>query len=117
MSPKETNNSLQLMVCFVLFTYYSWVTYSNICCPPPPGEDLNSKARSKYQQEQLREWSIEQQREREQARRNQEQADRLYELKMRELDQRSMDLQKAEEECRRNINMATTDYNNALVRP
>jgi hypothetical protein len=26
-----------------------------------------------------------------------------------------MELQKAEEECRRNINMATTDYNNALV--
>ncbi|XP_060606493.1 RIB43A-like with coiled-coils protein 2 [Ruditapes philippinarum] len=80
------------------------------------GEDLNSKARSKYQQEQLREWSIEQQREREQARKNQAQADRLYELKMKELDARAMELQKAEEECRRNINMATTDYNNALAR-
>ncbi|XP_052779327.1 RIB43A-like with coiled-coils protein 2 [Mya arenaria] len=80
------------------------------------GEDLNSKARSKYQQEQLREWSLEQQRERDQAKRNQEQADRLYELKMRELDQRSMELQQAEEECRRNINMSMTDYNNALAR-
>lgn len=80
------------------------------------GEDLNSKARNKYQQEQLREWSLEQQREREQARLNQAQADRLYELKMRELDQRAMELQQAEEECRRNINVATTDYNNALAR-
>lgn len=80
------------------------------------GEDLNSKARNKYQQEQLREWSLEQQREREQARINQQQADRLYELKMKELDARAMDLQKAEEECRRNINLATTDYNNALAR-
>ncbi|KAH3820230.1 RIB43A-like with coiled-coils protein 2 [Dreissena polymorpha] len=80
------------------------------------GEDLNSKARNKYQQEQLREWSIEQQRERDQARRNQQQADHLYELKMRELDQRAMELQSAEEECRRNINLATTDYNNALAR-
>lgn len=34
---------------------------------------------------------------------------------MRELDQRAMELQLAEEECRRNINVATTDYNNALV--
>lgn len=80
------------------------------------GEDLNSKARSKYQQEQLREWSLEQQREKDQARRNQAQADRLHELKMRELDQRSMDLQNAEEQCRRAINFATTDYNNALAR-
>lgn len=80
------------------------------------GEDLNSKARNKYQQEQLREWSLEQQREKDQAKRNQAQADRLYELKMRELDQRSMDLQKAEEACRRAINEATTDYNNALAR-
>ncbi|KAL4227175.1 Protein Tax-1 [Mactra antiquata] len=80
------------------------------------GEDLNSKARNKYQQEQLREWSIEQKRERDQAKRNQDQADRLYELKMKELDLRAMELQKAEEDCRRNINVATADYNNALKR-
>ena len=79
------------------------------------GEDLNSKARNKYQQEQLREWSLQQKQEQEQARINQAQANRLYELKMKELDQRAMDLQKAEEECRRAINLATTDYNLALV--
>lgn len=79
------------------------------------GEDLNNKARSKFQQEQLREWSTQQAREKEQARLNQEKADRLYELKMKELDQRAMELQKAEEDCKRAINMATTDYNQALA--
>lgn len=80
------------------------------------GEDLNNKARTKFQQEQLREWSTQQANEREQAKRNQDYADRLYNLKMKELDQRAVELQNAEEECRRAINMATTDYNNALMR-
>lgn len=35
---------------------------------------------------------------------------------MRELDERAMELAKAEEECRRAINVATKDYNKALVR-
>lgn len=80
------------------------------------GEDLNSKARRKFQAEQLREWTEQQQRERQQAELNQKKADRLYELKMKELDQRAMELQKAEEECRRAINEATKDYNLALAR-
>ncbi|KAF6019463.1 RIBC2 [Bugula neritina] len=78
------------------------------------GEDLNNKARTKYQHEQLREWSEKQKQEREQADANQREADRLYELKMRELDQRAMELAKAEEDCRRAINIATKDYNKAL---
>ena len=45
----------------------------------------------------------------------QKEADRLYELKMRELDERAMELAKAEEDCRRAINTATKDYNKALV--
>ena len=81
------------------------------------GEDLNNKARTKFQHEQLREWSEAQQREKDLAKRNQDAADRLYDLKMKELDQRAMELQSAEESCRRAINMATTDYNKALVRP
>ncbi|CAC5413020.1 RIB43A-like with coiled-coils protein 2 [Mytilus coruscus] len=80
------------------------------------GEDLNNKARTKFQQEQLREWSTQQANEKEQAKRNQDEADRLYQLKMRELDQRGMELEKAEDDCKRAINMATTDYNNALAR-
>lgn len=79
------------------------------------GEDLNSKARRKFQAEQLREWTEQQQRERQQAELNQKKADHLYELKMKELDQRAMELQKSEEECRRAINEATKDYNLALV--
>ena len=35
---------------------------------------------------------------------------------MRELDQRAMELQRAEEECRKAINLAQADYNQALVR-
>lgn len=80
------------------------------------GEDLNSKARAKFQNEQLREWSSQQAREKAQADANQKKADRLYELKMKELDQRACELQAAEEACRRAINSATSDYNKALAR-
>ncbi|KAI8771759.1 RIB43A-like with coiled-coils protein 2 [Biomphalaria glabrata] len=78
------------------------------------GEDLNSKARKKLQNEQSRKWHEAQMRERERARRNQEEADRLYELKQRELDERAIQLQQAEEECRKAIDMATASYNDAL---
>ncbi|CAH1783212.1 unnamed protein product [Owenia fusiformis] len=80
------------------------------------GEDLNNKARTKFQQEQLREWAEQQKHERDQAKKNQDQADRLHDLKMRELDERAMELQKAEEDCRKAINHAQTDYNQALAR-
>lgn len=79
------------------------------------GEDLNNKARTKFQQEQLREWSEQQLKEKEDAKHNQSQADRLYELKMRELDQRAMDLQNAEDQCRKAINESVKDYNRSLV--
>ena len=79
------------------------------------GEDLNNKARTKFQQEQLREWSEAQQREKGQAKINQEKADLLYELKMKELDQRACELDGAEKACRQAINVATKDYNLALV--
>lgn len=80
------------------------------------GEDLNSKARRKFQNEQKREWAEQQMRERKQAEENQKAADRLYELKMKELDQRAMELAAAEDNCRKAINNATTDYNQALDR-
>lgn len=78
------------------------------------GEDLNSKARKKFQNEQARKWHESQMREKAQAKRNQDAADRLYELKQKELDQRAMELQEAEENCRKAINMATSAYNDAL---
>lgn len=80
------------------------------------GEDLNNKARSKFQEEQRRLWAEQQMRERQQAEDNQKKADRLYELKMRELDQRACELQQAEEACRRAITEATKDYNKAQAR-
>jgi len=78
------------------------------------GEDLNNKARTKLQNDQLRDWSAQQAREKKQAELNQKKADRLYDLKMRELDERACELQAAEEACRRAINSATADYNKAL---
>jgi hypothetical protein len=43
-------------------------------------------------------------------------ADKLYDFKQMELDNRARQLQKAEEECRRAINTAVKDYNDALVK-
>ena len=79
------------------------------------GEDLNSRARLKYQKEQLREWSRMQQEDRQRSNQQQQSADRLYSMKQNELDQRSMELQRAEDECRRAINESIKNYNDALV--
>merc|ERR1711893_196133 len=80
------------------------------------GEDLNNKARRKFQNEQTQQWAEAQMKERRQAEENQRKADQLYELKMKKLDQRACELQKAEDDCRRAINNATRDYNEALAR-
>jgi len=79
------------------------------------GEDLNSRARTKYQQEQLREWSRLQQEDQQYARQHQQAADQLFYAKQIELDQRAIELQRAEEQCRRDINKSTRNYNDALV--
>lgn len=79
------------------------------------GEDLNARARAKYQQEQLREWSRMQQEDQQRAQQHQNAADRLFYAKQNELDQRAIELQRAEEECRRGINESTRNYNDALV--
>jgi len=80
------------------------------------GEDLNEKARRKLQQEQLREWTKQQTREKAQEEANSNQAKRLHDLKAMEMDQRAMELAMAEQQCRDAINMATKDYNVALMR-
>ena len=49
------------------------------------------------------------------ARMQQRMADKLYDFKQMELDERARELQRAEEECRRAINSAVKDYNDALV--
>lgn len=78
------------------------------------GEDLNSRARAKYQQEQLREWSRLQQEDQQRARQYQQAADQLFYTKQIELDQRAIELQRAEEQCRRDINKSVRNYNDAL---
>lgn len=40
----------------------------------------------------------------------------MYDLKAREMDQRACELARSEAECRRAINMATKDFNDALER-
>ena len=79
------------------------------------GEDLNLRARTKYQQEQLREWSRLQQDDQRRAHNQQRAADQLFYAKQNELDQRAVELQRAEEQCRRDINKSVRNYNDALV--
>jgi hypothetical protein len=79
------------------------------------GEDLNSRARAKYQQEQLREWSRLQQEDQRRAQQHQQAADQLFNVKQIELDQRAIELQRAEEQSRRDINKSIRNYNDALV--
>jgi uncharacterized membrane protein len=79
------------------------------------GEDLNSRARTKYQKEQLREWSRMQQEDQRRAQQQQQAADRLFYAKQNDLDQRSIELQRAEEECQRAIKESVKNYNDALV--
>ena len=63
-----------------------------------------------------REWTAQQTAEKERLKMEQQHADHLYGLKACELDQRCVELSQADEETRRAINMATKDYNLALVR-
>lgn len=79
------------------------------------GEDLNARARAKYQQEQLREWSRMQQENQKRAQQHQQAADQLFFAKQIELDQRAVELQRAEEQCRKDINKSVRDFNDALV--
>ncbi|XP_033127633.1 RIB43A-like with coiled-coils protein 2 [Anneissia japonica] len=79
------------------------------------GEDLNSEARQKLMKEQMREWTKKQKAERNLQNKRQSEADRLYDLHRREMDQRAMELNKAEEDCRRAINESVRDYNKALA--
>ncbi|KAF5398829.1 RIB43A domain with coiled coils 1 [Paragonimus heterotremus] len=78
------------------------------------GEDLNSQARNQYQREQMQNWFERQIEERKRAEAAQKEAERLNGLKRRELDQRACELAKAEEECRRAINVAVQRFNAAL---
>ncbi|XP_068258233.1 RIB43A-like with coiled-coils protein 2 [Nyctibius grandis] len=75
------------------------------------GEDLNYDQRMKFQKEQLREWSLQQQRDWKNALADQKFADDLYDKNRIELDQKTMEQQRKEEEKRRAVCTATKDFN------
>uniref|UniRef100_A0A8B9NBD5 RIB43A domain with coiled-coils 2 n=1 Tax=Accipiter nisus TaxID=211598 RepID=A0A8B9NBD5_9AVES len=75
------------------------------------GEDLNYHQRMKFQKEQLREWSLQQQRDWKNALADQKFADDLYDKNRIELDQKTMEQQRKEEESRRAVCAATKDFN------
>ncbi|XP_064399349.1 RIB43A-like with coiled-coils protein 2 [Halichondria panicea] len=80
------------------------------------GEDLMSEKRKKLQQEQTREWTSQQKAEKERLAMEEREANRLYELKACEMDQRAVKLAMAEEEARKALNTAQRDYNLALAK-
>ncbi|XP_048371110.1 RIB43A-like with coiled-coils protein 2 [Sphaerodactylus townsendi] len=75
------------------------------------GEDLNSVNRKRYQQEQAREWLLEQQKDWTNALADRKYADGLHDAHRLDLDQKAMDLQRADEETRRAVCAATKEFN------
>ncbi|XP_015725978.1 RIB43A-like with coiled-coils protein 2 [Coturnix japonica] len=75
------------------------------------GEDLNYAQRTKFQKEQLREWSLQQQRERKNALADQKYLDDLHDKNRIQLDQKIMEQQRMEERTRRAVCEATKDFN------
>ncbi|XP_075066449.1 RIB43A-like with coiled-coils protein 2 [Mixophyes fleayi] len=75
------------------------------------GEDLTESKRKRDQQEQLREWSLQQQWELAKALEEKKFAGSLYDTMRMELDKKAMDLQRMEEEARREICTFTKEFN------
>ncbi|KAM6293737.1 RIB43A-like with coiled-coils protein 2 isoform 1-T1 [Porphyrio hochstetteri] len=75
------------------------------------GEDLNYDQRVKFQKEQFREWSLQQQRDWKNALADQKFADDLHDKNRIEIDQKTMEQQRKEEENRRAVCAATKDFN------
>ncbi|XP_063165263.1 RIB43A-like with coiled-coils protein 2 [Candoia aspera] len=79
------------------------------------GEDLNCTNRWRFQQEQTREWLLQQEKEKQNALTDGKCADDLHLQRRLELDQKAMDLQRADEETRRAICITTAEFNKALA--
>ncbi|NXG65329.1 RIBC2 protein, partial [Hemiprocne comata] len=75
------------------------------------GEDLNYDQRMKFQKEQFREWSLQQQRDWKNALADKKFADDLYDKNRIALDQKTMEQQRKEEQNRRAVCAATKDFN------
>ncbi|KAG8540136.1 hypothetical protein GDO81_019800 [Engystomops pustulosus] len=77
------------------------------------GEDLTERERRRRQQDQLRGWSLQQQQELAKALEDRRSAESLYDKTRVELDKKAMDLQKLEEQARREICVYTKEFNRA----
>ncbi|XP_025945967.1 RIB43A-like with coiled-coils protein 2 [Apteryx rowi] len=77
------------------------------------GEDLNYAQRMIFQKEQLREWSLQQQRDWKNALADKKFSDDLYDKNRIELDRKAMELQRTDEEMRRAVCAVTKDFNRA----
>ncbi|KAE8613121.1 hypothetical protein XENTR_v10007578 [Xenopus tropicalis] len=77
------------------------------------GEDLTVDSRRQMQQEQLREWSLQQQEEQARALEEQRLRDGNYDKMRVELDQKAAELQQLELQTRRAVCAATKDFNRA----
>ncbi|XP_075756106.1 RIB43A-like with coiled-coils protein 2 [Pelodiscus sinensis] len=75
------------------------------------GEDLNHDQRVKFQKEQSREWSLQQQRDWKNALADQKFAEDLHDKNRIDLDQKAMELQRIDVETRRAVCAATKDFN------
>ncbi|XP_056138379.1 RIB43A-like with coiled-coils protein 2 [Lampris incognitus] len=79
--------------------------------PGLAGEDPDRTDRLRRQKEQLRQWSIQQQKERAATRQQEKLKDEQYEQDQIKLDNKALQLQKIEEERRKAIAVATKDFN------
>ncbi|XP_053318700.1 RIB43A-like with coiled-coils protein 2 [Spea bombifrons] len=77
------------------------------------GEDLKEKNRKKEQQEQLREWSLQQQQEWAKTLEEHKMTESLYDKMRIEFDQKALELQKMEENARKAMCVFTKDFNKA----
>nr|DBA21640.1 TPA: hypothetical protein GDO54_018249 [Pyxicephalus adspersus] len=80
------------------------------------GEDLSEKERKKLQTELSKKWLTEQKDERKRSEAQKKYADELYDKKRVELDERAQHLSKMEEDCRKAVDMAISNFNQALAK-
>ncbi|RDD46779.1 RIB43A-like with coiled-coils protein 2 [Trichoplax sp. H2] len=79
------------------------------------GEDVQYEHRKKIQAEQLRSWTQKQMEEKKLQEREEYEANKLFYMKACEDDRKALELEEAEKDCKRNINLAVKDYNLALA--
>ncbi|NP_001230078.1 RIB43A-like with coiled-coils protein 2 [Danio rerio] len=79
------------------------------------GEDLGQKNRLRKQQEQLYSWTTQQKEEVERAKLQRKQEENQYDQIRMSLDSRALELQKMEEQTKRDLLIATKDFNLALA--